>query len=141
MMPFGDIFDEIYQGCIRPSVLTHMERCVRGDDIFHNRPIIEVIWEYINKAAVVIADLTGRNPNVFYEVGIAHTLRKEVILVCQSLADVPFDLRHVAVIEYKYTPPGAEKMKARLAATLSAILKKNAVILCPKSEFRRRSEN
>lgn len=123
LMPFAQPYDDIYQGCIKPTIEELSARPVRADDVFHNKPIMEVIWELINKAVVVVADLTGRNANVFYEVGIAHTLGKEVILLAQSMDDIPFDLRHVNVIVYQWTPPGAQKMKAKLAATLHTILR------------------
>ena len=58
---------------------------MRADDIYDNRPIIEDVWRCTNEARILIAELTGRNPNVFYETGIAHTVGKEVILITQSL--------------------------------------------------------
>jgi hypothetical protein len=95
LMPFAAEFEEIYATCIKPTLEKRIARCLRADEIFHNRPIVEIIWKNINEALLVVADLTGRNPNVFYEVGMAHTLGKEVVLVTQDLNDVPFDLRHL----------------------------------------------
>jgi hypothetical protein len=57
----------------------------------------------IEGACVVVADLTGKNANIFYEVGIAHTLEKPVLLLAQPMSDVPFDLRHKRVLLYKYS--------------------------------------
>ena len=54
----------------------------------------------ICKSSVVVCDLTGKNANVFYEAGIAHSLGKDVILITQSADDVPFDLRHLRYIPY-----------------------------------------
>lgn len=124
LMPFAAEFEEIYLGCVKPVVEKYVKRCVRADDIFHNKPIVEVVWKNINKAVLVVADLTSKNPNVFYEVGIAHTIGKEVILLAQTLDDVPFDLQHLNVIVYKWTPPGAEKLKVALGATIKAILER-----------------
>jgi hypothetical protein len=122
LMPFAENFDDIYRDALKPTIESLFPRCMRADDVFHNKPIVEVIWQQINRAAVVVADLTGRNPNVFYEVGIAHTIGKEVVLLSQAMEDVPFDLRHLNVIQYKWTPPGATKMRAKLEATLKTIL-------------------
>ncbi|MBT9132343.1 MAG: hypothetical protein DDT32_00931 [Syntrophomonadaceae bacterium] len=58
------------------------------------------VWHIIARARVVICDCSGRNPNVFYEVGIAHALGREVILITQSENDIPFDLRHIRYISY-----------------------------------------
>lgn len=56
--------------------------------------MLDRIFNQISKADIVVADMTGRNPNVFYEVGYAHALGKMVILVTQSSDDIPFDLKH-----------------------------------------------
>ncbi len=71
---------------------------------------------------LVIADLSGQNPNVFYEVGIAHTLGKPVLLLSQSIEDVPFDLRHRRVLPYEYTPIGCKRLVARLREHVLAML-------------------
>lgn len=77
--------------------------CERADDIYSQRPIFASILDSILEAEIIIADLTGKNPNVFYETGIAHSFREpqSVILVAQSLDDVPFDLRHLPIVLYK----------------------------------------
>jgi len=82
------------------------------DDIRHS----------IQNARLVIADLTQRNPNVFYEVGIAHTLKKDVLLISQSMDDVPFDFRHLRVLTYEYTPRGCKKLEMSVAENINAIL-------------------
>jgi nucleoside 2-deoxyribosyltransferase len=58
------------------------------------------------RADLIVADLTGRNPNVFYELGYAHALGKRTLLLTQKIDDVPFDLRHRQLVEYKATPKG-----------------------------------
>ena len=91
---------------------------VRADDLSGAETIVNEIWSFISHAAVVIADCTGRNPNVFYEIGIAHTVGVPVILIAQDLADVPFDLRHQRVIDYRYTPPGMKDFEQSLTDAL-----------------------
>jgi hypothetical protein len=68
-----------------------------------------------------VRKFTGKNPNVFYEVGVAHTVGKEVILVTQSMDDVPFDLRHLRCIVYEYTPRGVRALEANLQNTIRGI--------------------
>ena len=62
----------------------------------------EYYWRLINESRIVIADCTARNVNVFYEIGVAHTVGKDVILLCQNASeDIPIDIRTQRVIEYK----------------------------------------
>jgi hypothetical protein len=76
------------------------------------------------KTSFLIADLTGRNANVFYELGLAHALKKDVILITQKIEDVPFDLRHYRCIVYDNTIRGASKLESGLRGTLEDIIKK-----------------
>lgn len=118
--PYNIVFTDHICGVVRgidPTI-----RCIRADSIFDNRPIMEDIWTNINRARIVISDLSERNPNVFYETGIAHTVGKEVILITQSMDDVPFDLRHLRCIVYNYTPRGMHEFEAQLTATITNIL-------------------
>ena len=75
-------------------------RPVRGDDLFTPTDILEDIWQSINAADFVIADITGRNPNVLYELGIAHTLAKPVLILSRQADDIPIDLATRRVILY-----------------------------------------
>src|SRR5215471_6685159 len=97
-MPFSSELRPVYDDHIKNVMQEVNLECNRADDIFSNGVIIEEVWKNINEARIIIADLTGKNPNVFYEVGIAHTLGKEVILITQSIDDIPFDLRHLRCI-------------------------------------------
>lgn len=77
--------------------------------------------EKINEAELIIADVTGRNPNVFYELGMAHVVKDKVVLITQNIGDVPFDLRHFRYIVYRPTPKGTAKLRKTLLETISAI--------------------
>ena len=83
----------------------------------------DVKTRYGAQCRVVIADLTGRNPNVFYEVGLAHAISKDVIMLTQSMEFVSFDLKTLRCITYEFTPRGMEKFEKSLAATIKAIVK------------------
>ena len=123
LSPFTEPFDTVYEDHLKPSVesLSGL-RCLRAADINDNRPIMEDIWKSINEARIIISDLTGKNPNVFYETGIAHTIGKEVVLITQSIADVPFDLRHLRCIVYEYVPRGMATFEQNLTNTVANIL-------------------
>ena len=121
LMPFAAEFSPIYDDHIAPLCATLGIPALRADGIFSNRPIMEDIRSSVSSAEVIIADLTNDNPNVFYEVGICHALGKQVILISQS-PNIPFDLRHVRCIIYKYTPPGMREFERNLMATLRAVL-------------------
>ena len=82
------------------------------------------IWSAIYASHLVIADCTGRNPNVFYEIGIAHTLGRPVILTAQNNDDVPFDIRHIRYIHYNLTPRGIKEFEDRLRKTIQHELEK-----------------
>ena len=79
---------------------------VRADaEIFGTGKIIDQVWGGINAAKVLVAELTIRNTNVFYELGLAHALNKPVVLISSNEPDVPFDLQHIRVIYYDVTDP------------------------------------
>jgi hypothetical protein len=79
----------------------HNTNCLRGDNDILTIPILEKIKSYIEKSDILIADCSGRNPNVFYELGIAHTLNKKVILISMDdIREAPTDVRHYEFIKY-----------------------------------------
>lgn len=123
LMPFGpEDLQIVYQDFVKPTVERAGLRCARGDDIFGSNAIIEDVWAGINRARFVVAELTGKNPNVFYEVGICHTVGKDVIFLAQSMEDVPFDLRHLRVLLYDYTPRGCLQLAEALYKTILAVI-------------------
>lgn len=124
VMPFSiESLNIVYEDFVKPVVT---ERCnlrsIRGDDVFGSNVIMEDITKSIQKARLIIADLTSRNPNVFYEVGIAHALNKQVLLMTQSIDDVPFDLRHRRALVYEYSPRGCKKLEKDLYENLRDML-------------------
>ncbi|MFC1822989.1 restriction endonuclease [Thermodesulfobacteriota bacterium] len=100
LMPFHESFDDIYWFGIRGAVEDAGLYCERADEIQYTGGVIEKIVNQIKKADVVIAEMSDMNPNVFYEVGIAHTMGKKVALVVKNIKDIPFDLRNQNHIVY-----------------------------------------
>jgi len=76
----------------------------------------------IDRSRVVICDCSTRNANVFYEIGIAHTLGREVILITQAETDIPFDLRHLRYVSYLNNGEGREELKGRVATRLANLV-------------------
>ena len=119
MMPFGHWFDLYYKELFIPAIKDAGMEPFRADELFSTGTVIEQIWEQIQKSKILLADLTGKNANVFYELGLAHAARKPVVFLSGNLEDVPFDLRHLRVIVYDiHDPFWGEKLKASLTAYL-----------------------
>jgi hypothetical protein len=76
LMPFSDEFDDVYRSGIRPACETAGVHCERVDDQKFDETILERIYNQIQSAKIIVADMTGCNPNVFYEVGYAHPPQK-----------------------------------------------------------------
>lgn len=120
MMPFAMEFSAVYESIKRATVECGL-RCLRADDIWDDTTVVQDIFALIYRAQVVVVDFTGKNPNVMYETGIAHTLGKHVVPVSQSLDDVPFDMRHHRVLKYLPNKEGLDKLASDLAAKLRQV--------------------
>jgi hypothetical protein len=118
VMPFLKNLKPVYDDHIRNTAQKMNLTVSRGDDFFTAQSIIADIWNAINSCRIVIADCTGRNPNVFYEIGMAHTLGKPVILISQSKDDIPFDIQHIRYLIYEFTPRGMSEFEKSLASTI-----------------------
>lgn len=100
LMPFNSDFDDIYKLGIK-NACTELEMyCERVDEQYYEGSMLERIYNQIHHADYIIADLSTKNPNVFYEVGYAHALNKKVILITQNGEDIPFDMKHYLHIIY-----------------------------------------
>jgi hypothetical protein len=121
MMPFGAEFKPVYEALSSATKGLSL-RCVRADDFWEHHAIMQDIVTLIVRARIVICDCSGKNPNVFYEAGIAHTLGKEVILIAQSASDVPFDLRHLRYIAYLNNKEGRKELAAQVQARMQTLL-------------------
>lgn len=120
MMPFAPNFNGVYsaiQGVAAELGMT----CQRADDIWLHTHIIQDVVTLISKAKVVVCDLSGRNPNVFYEAGIAHAIGAEVILISQHQTDVPFDLQHIRYIQYLPNAEGIATLAGNLKRRLQTV--------------------
>ena len=120
MMPFAANFNGVYVAIEGVAAELGMT-CQRADDIWFHTHIIQDVVTLISKARVVICDLSGRNPNVFYEAGIAHAIGAEVILISQHQTDVPFDLQHIRYINYLPNAQGLADLAINLKRRLQTV--------------------
>jgi hypothetical protein len=125
MMPFADPIGGYYKSIYETAISKAGLRPIRADDeIFGTGKIIDQVWSGISAAKVLVAELTGRNPNVFYELGLAHALEKPVVLVSSNPQDVPFDLQHIRVIYYDMRDPfWGDKLIAKVSENVISALK------------------
>lgn len=98
--PFREPFESYHRQILIPAIEAAGLRPIRGDDIHRPGSIVNQIWEELCGASVCVAELTGQNANVMYELGLAHAIGKPVAQIVQSMDDVPFDLRHLRTIVY-----------------------------------------
>ena len=96
-------------------------------DLDNQQNILQDIVEGIYQADVIIADLTGLNPNVFYELGLAHAMNKKVIIITQDLAELPFDIKSYRANEYSLQfnklPKLLEELKKLLFGAIDGSVK------------------
>jgi ClpX C4-type zinc finger len=116
--PFSQPFDDIYNAHVVPVFESCGLTVRRADEIFSTDAIMEDVWAGINSASLIVADVTGKNPNVMYEIGMAHTIGRPVLLISQSVDDLPFDIRHRRCVVYSYTPPGCRKLEDGIRKTI-----------------------
>ena len=126
LMPFDDDLTEIYNSIIKPVVESDEFDlvCKRADELKTNKAIIQDIWKAICESRLIIADLTRLNPNVMYELGMAHTVGKETILIYQKEEEIkfPFDLAHIRRIEYTNDAVGGKQLELELKAIMRNVL-------------------
>ena len=114
LMPFKAKLEKVYSNHIKNMAEELRVAIRRADDIFSPEPFMQKVWNGICAARLIIADCTERNPNVFYEIGMAHTVGKKVVLITRSDKDIPSDIKHFDYIPYIYDPEGVDTLIAKL---------------------------
>jgi hypothetical protein len=123
LMPFSEELSGVYQGAIKPAVESQGLKCIRADEVEDPGNLIKRTIEYIRKAKLIIADLTGKSPNVFYEIGIAHSFGNNTIMIAQDIKDVPFDVHAYHVILYENTIVGGNKLRRGIEKKIGSLPK------------------
>lgn len=121
LMPFAEGMKSIYTDLIMAALVAQGYEVRRADDLGTQQNIMRDVIASLERASLVVADLTGRNPNVMYEVALAHGLRRPTILIAQRTEDIPFDLQGYRTIVYDVAEPSS------LLSPLGDIARRHAV--------------
>jgi hypothetical protein len=121
VMPFSKELEPVYHDHIKAVANRLSLSCARADDFFSVHNIMDDIWIGICNAEFIIADCTDKNANVFYELGLAHSIGKPVILISRRADDVPFDIKAIRYILYDFTPRGMREFETKLESTISQL--------------------
>ena len=135
IMPFGDGFDEIYNLFLVEAIGQAGFEVSRADNIKSAQNILKDIVRAIAEADLIVADLTDSNPNVYYELGLAHALGKPVILLTQEIDDLPFDLRSYRVVPYKTHFADITRARKQLTDLAAGLLSGDVEFGSPASDF------
>ena len=139
IMPFGEKpdpgstgevipFDDVYTYIIKEVVEERLELdCIRSDEVAEPGWIHAEMLQHIYQADIAIVDITTLNPNVFYELGVRHTLKPSgTILMRKKGTEIPFNIKGLRVIEYDLSLKGASRAKDTLESFLRNSLNKGA---------------
>jgi len=119
MMPFEAEFNPVYEAIENTCESLRLD-AQRVDHLHGPRRIVDDIFKTIMQSAVVISDITGMNPNVFYETGLAHARNRQVILIAQG-SEFPFDIQSYRVIRYLANNEGLERLRNDLRESLRSV--------------------
>lgn len=114
IMPFGTEFNDVYKLGIKEIAKECDVDAKRLDDDFFDTNMVEKIYQKIDSADFIIADMTDRNPNVFYEVGYADAKKKLILLLTKNINDIPFDFKQRLHIEYSNVSSLRENLRSKI---------------------------
>ena len=122
IMPFSGNIDSYYEKIYAKSIQESGLAPLRADEYFGARPIMSDVVKSIYESSIILADLTDRNANVNYELGIAHALGKPTIMIAQKKEDIPFDYQHIRIYFYDTTEVDwQEKLSKYILKSIEAI--------------------
>lgn len=123
IMPFNSIADRVYEVVFKNAIRGAKLNPLRADEIYGDKRVMSDVWRALRSSRLVVAEVTGKNANVLYELGMAHALGKPVIIVTGQREDVPFDLRDIRYIVYdKNQPDWGQRLEETLKKTLQKLL-------------------
>lgn len=135
LMPFDEAFADVYQELIKPPFEELGYEVQRADSLFNQQQILKDVVKGIADADLVVADVTGLNGNVLYELGLAHALGKRTVMITQQIEELPFDLRPYRANEYSVLFNRASALKELLRDIGNAVLEGNADFSSPVQDF------
>ncbi|PXF60900.1 MAG: hypothetical protein C4B59_06965 [Candidatus Methanogaster sp.] len=131
IMPFDDeIANDVYELITKPICNEFDLEVRRADEIFTPNPILDDIVAAIEESTVIIVDISGKNPNVFYELGMSHMLKRTqtIIITHDECNGTPFDIAHFRIIKYENTISGKAIYENQLKRTLEHLLRDYKII-------------
>ena len=140
-MPFQDKYVLTYKEAIRPAIKQAADdrneewTCLRSDEIHVPGSITKEIVTSLHTADLVIADLTGHNPNVFYELGVVHSAGRPTIMITQQIQELPFDINTYRVHPYTASDDGLSKLRDYLYQTILDVLAHRKSLTNPVLDF------
>ena len=135
LMPFGGEFDSVYEEIIKPALEEQGFDVNRADDFQSRQNILRDVMYGISNADVIVADLTGRNANVFYELAVAHSFKKPVLMITQSISEVPFDLSNYRLMEYSTNISSLGGIRANIRDFAASFLREDVPFSNPVIDF------
>lgn len=138
VMPFSDeIVRQAYEHCVKDVFTSKGIEIRKADEIFSTNPVYDDIVQEIQNAQIIVVDISGKNANVFYELGIAHILKQTqtIILTHDKHEETPFDIKHFRIITYDNTIEGNSQLKKKLGKTIDYILADYATIFRDEYEI------
>lgn len=124
VMPFSDeIADSVYIHSTRPVIQSLGFKIQRADEVFSTNVVFDDIVAAIEQSSLIIVDISGKNPNCFYELGMAHSLKRNrtVIITRDQFREVPFDVAHFRIIKYENSFAGKSAYEDSLRNTIISI--------------------
>ncbi len=120
IMPFSEPWSDDTFKILKDVSTENGMTLIRGDEIFSPGSIIEDIWELIIRSGLIIADITVHNPNVFYELGLAHAVGKKVVMIKKENGEKsPFDIGFWRYFEYDTEYTKAKNFKVKMSGILA----------------------
>ena len=135
LMPFDADFDDVYSDLIAMPLAKAGFEVRRADSLLNQRNILADVVTGIADADLIVADVTGLNPNVMYELGLAHGLGKRTVMITQTLELLPFDLQPYRANEYSLNFKEAGRIAETLSEIALAVVSNNADFGNPVQDF------
>ena len=121
LCPYREPYNTIFNGTVKPILEKEGFTVNRSDEKPGAQATLDGIWKEIYSSEVIIAEVTGKDPDIMYQIGMAHTVGKPVIILSQSMDDIPFDLKYTGCLIYTDTPKGMEMLEAQIAGLMRFI--------------------
>lgn len=128
LMPFRERFNKLYDFVIRPAVEGQGLRCERGDEILNNLEIMTDVVQRIEASELIITDITGGNPNVYFELGISMKLNKPILLISQD-SNPAFYVRNYRCIRYENTKKGWRELDRQITDVVTRVKAGESILL------------